>query len=175
MTDDAPILHDIAYETFLDGVQILASRIDDSGWLPDFIVGIGRGGLVPAVYVSHRLNLPMLSIDHSSKVSGFAEELLGKVAEKSAAGVRLLFIDDINDSGGTIAQIRMLLSRSGCHEDNLRFAVLIDNMSSKVQVDYHAETIDRAHDKRWFIFPWEAMGTKTQIVGDAQSVPERLA
>jgi xanthine phosphoribosyltransferase len=170
-----PELHYIAYEQFLANARAVAQKIASDGWQPDFVIGIGRGGLVPAVYISHQLNLPMLSIDHSSKVPGFADELLGKVAEKSADGTRLLFVDDINDSGGTIDYIRRLLADDGCAPENLRFAVVLSNTRSKVAVDYWAETIDRETDKRWFVFPWEAVGKSDTIVEEALSVPDRLA
>lgn len=171
---DQPQLYYIPYETFLADVRAVAQRVAQGDWRPDFVIGIGRGGLVPAVFISHQLNLPMLSVDHSSKVPGFADELLGKVAEKSADGTRLLFVDDINDSGGTIDYIRELLARDGCDSDNLRFAVVLNNSRSKVSVDYWAEMIDRDSDKRWFVFPWEAVGTNKTIVEEALSVPERL-
>ena len=174
-TADQPDLFYIAMDAFIGNVRTVADKVAKADWQPDFIIGIGRGGLVPAVYLSHRLDLPMLSIDHSSKVPGFADELLGKVAVKSVDGTRLLFIDDINDSGGTITYIRRLLVENGCASDNLRFAVLIDNCRSQARVDYSAQTIDRTDDKRWFVFPWEAMGTSDDIVVEALSVPERLA
>lgn len=174
MTETTPALHYLSYETFLAQLTSVADQVRASDWAPDFVVGIGRGGLVPAVYLSHRLDLPMLSIDQSSKVPGFAEELLGKVAEKSAHGERLLFIDDINDSGGTIARVRALLAEAGCDDGNLRFAVWISNVASQVAVDFHAETIDRTDDKRWFVFPWEAVGTTAAIVEDANEVPSRI-
>lgn len=171
----SPDLYYIPYETFLGDVRAVAARISADDWKPDFVIGIGRGGLVPAVFISHQLNLPMLSVDHSSKVPGFADELLRKVAEKSAAGERLLFVDDINDSGGTIAYIRKLLAETGCDSGNLRFAVVLDNVRSQARVDYRAETIDRDSDKRWFVFPWEAVGMSATIVEEAMSVPGRLA
>jgi len=170
-----PELFLIANESFVAEIRALSDKIRTAGWQPDFIVGIGRGGLVPAVYISHRLNLPMLSIDHSSREAGFADELLGKVASKSAAGTRLLFVDDINDSGDTIAYIRDILGSRGCDEGNLRFAVLLNNLRSKAEVDYWSQTIDRASDKRWFVFPWEAMATDDRLVDEALSVPGRLA
>ncbi len=171
----APELHYIANDAFVADVQDVARQIVQGAWQPDFVIGIGRGGLVPAVYISHQTDLPMLSIDHSSKVPGFADELLAKVAAKSAAGVKLLFIDDINDSGGTIDYVRRLLTDNGCKNDNLRFAVLINNSRSRVSVDYWAQMIDRDEDKRWFVFPWEAVGAKEAILEEALSVPERLA
>ncbi|MBG6120671.1 MULTISPECIES: phosphoribosyltransferase [unclassified Sphingobium] len=170
-----PQLHYISNDAFVADVQMLARQVEQDDWTPDFIIGIGRGGLVPAVYISHQTELPMLSIDHSSKVPGFADELLAKVAAKSAAGQRLLFVDDINDSGGTIDYVRRLLADNGCNGDNLRFAVIITNSRSRVTVDYWAEMIDRDEDKRWFVFPWEAVGAKGTIVEEALSVPERLA
>jgi hypoxanthine phosphoribosyltransferase len=100
-----PELFYLPYDEFLADVRKVAERIAADAWQPDYVVGIGRGGLVPAVYISHQLNTPMLSVDHSSKVPGFAEELLRKVAMRSASGVKLLFVDDINDSGRTIATI----------------------------------------------------------------------
>jgi len=170
-----PELHYISYDAFLTDVGAVAEKVGSGDWTPDFVIGIGRGGLVPAVYISHQLKLPMLSIDHSAKVPGFADELLGKVAAKSAAGTRLLFIDDINDSGGTIDYIRRLLAENGCDEANLRFAVIMTNSRSKADVEYWAQMIDRSEDKRWFVFPWEAVAASDTIVEEALSVPERLA
>ncbi|MBO9576961.1 MAG: phosphoribosyltransferase domain-containing protein [Sphingobium sp.] len=174
-TSDEPRLHHVSHEVFVADVRVVAAKVAGGDWRPDYVIGIGRGGLVPAVYLSHRLDLPMLSVDHSSKVPGFADELLGKVAEKSRDGTKLLVVDDINDSGGTIDYIRRLLAAVGCEAGNLRFAVLISNSRSKVSVDYWSRTIDRNEDKRWFVFPWEAMGTNDAIVDEARSVPERLA
>jgi xanthine phosphoribosyltransferase len=171
----APVLNYIAYEDFLHNVRKLSQLLAADSWKADFIIGIGRGGLVPAVYISHERQVPMLSIDHSSKVPGFADELLRKVADKSATGTRLLFVDDINDSGGTIVYIRNLLADNGCTPENLRFAVLMDNCRSKARVDYAAEEIDRAEDKRWFVFPWEAVMTAETLAEEAQAVPERLS
>jgi xanthine phosphoribosyltransferase len=172
---DEPQLYYLSHEDFVSDVRAVAQKVAEDPWQPDYVIGIGRGGLVPAVYISHQLDLPMLSVDHSSKVPGFADELLGKVAEKSRDGTKLLVIDDINDSGRTIEYIRRLLAAVGCEAGNLRFAVLISNSRSKVSVDYWSRPIDRNEDKRWFVFPWEAMGTRDTIKGEALSVPERLA
>ncbi len=172
---EEPQLHYLEYyEEFLAKVRQLSRKVHEGAWQPEFIIGVGRGGLVPAVYISHQLDVPMLSIDHSAKVPGFADELLGKVAGMSAEGRRLLFVDDINDSGGTIEYIRNLLGDNGCDADNLRFAVLINNTRSKAVAELYVDAIDRDEDKRWFVFPWESVSTKDAIVEEARSVPERL-
>jgi hypoxanthine phosphoribosyltransferase len=177
MNDTAePELHYLEYyEDFLAKVRLMARRIAAGEWQPEFVIGVGRGGLIPAVYISHQLELPMLSIDHSSKMPGFADELLAKVAGMTADGRRMLFVDDINDSGGTIEYIRNLLQVQGCEAGNLRFAVVINNSRSRSKVDVWADEIDRDEDKRWFVFPWEAVGARQAIVEEALSVPERLS
>ena len=101
-----PTLHYIPYERFLDEVETVARAIEADDWQPDLLVGIGRGGLVPAAYLSHRTGIQMLSVDHSSGETGFGDELLDKLAAKIRGGHRILIVDDINDSGGTIAYLR---------------------------------------------------------------------
>ena len=71
----------------------LAIQILKSEWKPDYIVGIGRGGLVPAVILSHILEVPM----HSLKVTlrdgaeedcdhncWMAEDAMGYVTDRRA-------------------------------------------------------------------------------------------
>jgi hypoxanthine phosphoribosyltransferase len=170
-----PTLTYIPYEDFVADVKTLATRIEGGEWKPDFIVGIGRGGLVPGAYLSHRTGISMLSVDHSSKVYGFADELLVKLAAQTNEGERILFVDDINDSGSTIAYLREALAANGGDTANVRVAVLINNIRSRATVEYWSREIDRDLNKDWFVFPWEAMSDRETIVEDAEAVPERLA
>jgi xanthine phosphoribosyltransferase len=170
-----PDLCYIPYEDFVDDVQQVASSIEAQGWAPDHIVGIGRGGLVPAAYLSHRTGISLLSVDYSSGVPSFAEELMAKLAGATAEGRRILIVDDINDSGGTIEALHKSLLDHGAIAQNVRVGVLIDNVRSAAKVDYRSRTIDRLHDKRWFVFPWEAMAQPHTLVEEAAAVPERLA
>jgi uncharacterized protein len=170
----APELFYIPYERFLADVEALALKMERDTWRPDFLVGVGRGGLVPAAYLSHRLDVPLLSVDHSSGDAAFADELLAKLAAKSRAGSHILIIDDINDTGSTIAYLRHVIESEGGVDDRVRVGVLIDNVRSKAKADYSATKIDRETDKRWFVFPWEAMASPAVLRGEALEVPERL-
>lgn len=105
-----PILTDIPMESFLSHIDAVAGAIAKSDWRPDYIVGVGRGGLVPATYLSHAISQPMLSVDLSAQVAGFCDELLDKLVAMALEGSRLLFVDDINDSGRTINQLRAALA-----------------------------------------------------------------
>ena len=170
-----PDLYYVPYEAFLADMETIAAKIEADVWRPDFLVGVGRGGLVPAAYLSHRTGITLLSVDHSSGDAAFADELLAKLAAKSRAGSNILVVDDINDSGATITHLRQVLTEHGCHEPNIRMAVLIDNVRSKARVEYAGTQMDRSEDKRWFVFPWEAVAPREQLIGEAQEVPERLA
>jgi xanthine phosphoribosyltransferase len=170
-----PTLAYIAYDDFLADIDAVAAKIQVDPWQADFLVGIGRGGLVPTAFLSHRLDIPMLSIDVSSGEPGFADELLVKLAAKLEAGQKILIVDDINDSGGTIASLRAALAAQGGGGERVRVAVLINNLRSRATVNYWSRTIDRAEDKRWFVFPWEAQADRRTLIGEAGSVPERLA
>ena len=171
-----PIFTPIPQHEFVAAVHILAAKlVEDTDWKPDYIIGIGRGGLVPAVFLSHAIGLPTLSVDYSSQVKDFADAPLERLAARAQDGTRLLFLDDINDSGRTIAHLREKLAAGGATQGSVRFATLIDNVSSVQTVDYRARTIDRTVTKDWFIFPWEAVAPDLAIQADAAAVPERIA
>ena len=156
-------------------VRTLADALAaDADWSPEHLIGIGRGGLIPAVYLSHASGLPMLAVDYSSQAEDLAIDAIQRLAERTRAGERLLFIDDINDSGRTIGHLRDMLARAGAKPGSVRFATLIDNVGSAQTVDYRARTIDRAVTKDWFVFPWEAMAPDSAIQADAEEMPERI-
>ncbi|MGN6270056.1 MAG: phosphoribosyltransferase [Sphingomonas sp.] len=170
-----PVFTRIPHDDYVAQVLALAEQIGADPWQPSFIIGIGRGGLAPAVYLSHATGLPMLSVDHSSEVPDFADAPLVRLAARTREGERLLFLDDINDTGGTIAKLRRALIDAGAIAGNVRFATLIDNKGSSQRVDYRARTIDRAETKDWFVFPWEAVAPQASLDDDAAAVPQRTA
>lgn len=160
------------HEEMVEGVHAIA--VQAGGWRPSLLVGVGRGGLAPSVFLSHRLGVPMVSIDHSTRIAQFADELVTVLAQRTREGDRLLFVEDINDSGKTIGEIRAALAAERADADGVRFAVLIDNVRSQQRTDYHFRAIDRSVDKDWFVFPWEAMAPKETLTEAALEVPERL-
>jgi hypoxanthine phosphoribosyltransferase len=172
---DTPEFRFIGHEEFLADVLAVADLMAKEPWRPDFIVGIGRGGLVPGAYLSHRTNIAMLSVDHSSKVYDFSDELLMKLAKHTERGDHILFVDDINDSGSTIQYLRDAMHKYGCVAEHVRFAVLLNNVSSRATVEYWSRTIDRREDKSWYVFPWESVATHDTLVAEANEMPERLA
>ena len=169
-----PVFLYISHERFLEEVETIARMVGSDNWRPDFLIGIGRGGLVPAAYLSHRLGLSLLTVDHSTGDPGFGDELLEKLATKIRAGARMLIVDDINDSGATINYLRAAIEAKIGEPDRLRVAVLVHNVRSRARAEYHGSEIDRGEDKRWYVFPWEAVAPRETLAADAAAVPERI-
>ena len=167
------VFNHFTHDALVDGVHAIAEAAAE--WSPSLLVGVGRGGLAPAVYLSHRMSLPMVSIDHSTRIAQFGEELVAVLAQRTRDGDRLLFVEDINDSGRTIGELRALLAGQDARADNIRFAVLLDNVLSGQRVEYAYRPIDRSVTKDWFVFPWEAVAPRAALEEDAAEVPERIA
>jgi hypoxanthine phosphoribosyltransferase len=141
----------------------IARQMSAHDWKPDYIVGIGRGGLAPAVLLSQYTGIPMQSLDVSLRDGGIAVSNLS-MAEDAYEGKKILIVDDINDQGSTIAWIKNDWP-SGCHpqairwpeiwNNTVRFATLTNNLASKEVVDYSVWEVNKAEEDCWLVYPWE--------------------
>jgi len=147
----------------------LALDVLKSDFKPDYIVGITSGGLTPAVILSHILEVPMYTLkvslrdgveDDCDHNCWMAEDALGYDKDP----VNILIVDDINDSGATIAWIKQDWPSSclptnekwnSCWGTNVRFATVVNNLASTETVDYAAMEINKVEDDAWIVFPWE--------------------
>jgi uncharacterized protein len=172
-------------------VNKICRDITQSQWSPEYVVGISRGGLIPGVMLSHWLGVPFRPLEVSLRDGGqcvsdlgMAEDAYGYTSREvdffegdpmellsEGRMKNILIVDDINDSGATFNWI-MEDWRSGCMpndetwgniwNNNVRFAVLVDNLSSncKVQMNYSGMEINKAENNVWVDFPWEDWWTK---------------
>ena len=151
--------------------QEILRQICSDSWRPDYVVGLTRGGLVPANLISQYLGCRMETLKVSLRDSDsesesnlwMAEDAFGHNMEHPK---NILIVDDINDTGATLNYIREDWP-SGCFPDNprwtevwgsnVRVAVLVDNESSKneIPVSYSAVDINKAEQDSWLVFPWE--------------------
>jgi hypoxanthine phosphoribosyltransferase len=161
--------------------QEIIRQIHNDSWRPDYVVGITRGGLVPANLISQYLGVRMETLkvslrDGSESESNLwmAEDAFGYVPKDeqllaefdySINAKNILIVDDINDTGATLNWIQQDWP-SGClphapawndiWHDSVRFAVMVDNLSSGFQdVDYCGTEINKQETPCWIVFPWE--------------------
>ena len=152
-------------------VSNIARQITIARWRPDYIVGVTRGGLIPATMLSHWMQVPMHTLNISLRDSDeigpesnlwMAEDAFGHDMDRPK---NILIVDDINDSGATLDWIKQDWA-SGCfpHDskwdqvwhENVRFAVLVNNEASEFKrIDYAASYINKAEEDKWIVFPWE--------------------
>ena len=102
-------------------VADLARQITNSGWRPDYIVGITRGGLPAAVMLSHYFNVPMHSLGVSLRdESGFGPESNLWMAEEAFGyPKREKFVADENDVGAVLDAAGSLLEEGESYKNIL--------------------------------------------------------
>ena len=161
----------------------IARQMSMHDWKPDYIVGLTRGGLVPANLLSQYTGIPMHTLNVSLRDGSggesnlwMAEDALGVVPadQRHIWGdhkhierlkKKILIVDDINDSGATINWIKNDWP-SGCFPDdeewnrvwgsNVRVAVLTHNFSSEFKdPDYYVWSVNKQEENCWLVYPWE--------------------
>lgn len=144
--------------------------IKADGFTPDLIIGLTRGGLIPATILSHRFDVPMETIkislrDHISKGGMFYKDY-------GLPQANILVVDDINDSGATILRLKEIWEHSlqanwkEIWHKKVRFATIVDNVSSQSKVDYRYTTINKAEEDVWIVYPWEFDATENHWPGN---------
>ena len=92
-------------------IQDIAMDMYKDNWRPDYIVGITRGGLVPAVMLSHMTEIPMHTLCVQLGADGLEENTESNCwMSEDAFGYEkdsknMLIIDDINRGGDAMAWI----------------------------------------------------------------------
>ena len=169
----------IDYKEFTGLVAKICRDITNSDWRPDYIVGLTRGGLLPAIMISHYFDIPCETLkvqlrDGTERESNLwmAEDAYGyNGALDEQVAKNILIVDDINDTGATLNWI-MNDWQSCClpndarwnhvWNQNVRFAVVVDNLSSEcaVKMDYTGFEVNKAENDVWIDFPYEDWWTK---------------
>lgn len=141
----------------------IIKQMQAENWKPDYIVGITRGGLVPANLISQFLDIQLETLKVSLRDHKESETNCW-MSEDAYAGKKILIVDDINDTGATIAWIKQDWQSTCLPDDptwdniwgnNVRIATITDNLSSKETVDYSHWEINKAENDVWIVYPWE--------------------
>ena len=149
----------IGWETVDRQVKRLINEVKNSEWTPDLIVGVVRGGTIPAVWMSNIMSVPAEMAKVSFRDDVVKHPVLSLTLLKTIAkpNFKTLIVDDINDSGETLTWIQNKIREFSLEaEKQVKYSCLMDNTPSIFKgLDYSAERINKDLDPEWIVFPWE--------------------
>lgn len=144
----------LTWEGFGTAQRELAQQIADSGFNPDIIIAVARGGLLPAGALSYSLGVKLSDAINVEFYTDVQETLPDPVLLEplldtdSISNKKLLVVDDVADSGRTLHLVLNLLKQHGAE---VRSAVLYGKSRSEIAPDYVWK-----HTDEWIVFPWSA-------------------
>jgi hypoxanthine phosphoribosyltransferase len=152
-----------SYHAIHDACKEFIPRMAELNIEPDYIVGLSRGGLIPAVMLSHMTDIPLFPVKYSSK-SGHGDNknhdnhLPFFPMEYESGAMRgfvsptLLVVDDISDSGKTLREV-IDFYRNEQHTVYSAALYYKELSTPVVEPDIYWRKIPE--DGPWIIFPWE--------------------
>lgn len=152
MNEDREIL---SYEIFGTAIRELAQDVADSGYQPDIILSIARGGLLIGGALGYALGVKNTFTMSVEFYTGVNERLalpvvLPPVPNKiDLTGLKVLIADDVADTGATLKLVREFC---GEYVSEVRSAVLFEKSHSVEKPDYSWR-----HTDKWIEFPWSTL------------------
>ncbi len=153
------------WATYGVAARDLAREVAESGFRPDIILAIARGGLIPAGTLGYALSVKNTYVMNVEYYTGVDQRLevpliLPPVPELvDVTAERVLIVDDVADTGGTLKVVQEFCAGKVAE---VRTAVLYEKPASVVKCDY----VWRRTDK-WITFPWSADPPVTGGKGEA--------
>jgi hypoxanthine phosphoribosyltransferase len=154
----------------------LATRIKKSGFKPDIIVGVSRGGWIPARIMSDILEnniLANISVEFYVDIGKSKQKpTITQPISTSVKNMKVLVVDDLADSGESLKLVKAHLEKQGAQE--IRIATIYFKPWSIVVPHYYEK-----QTQNWIVFPWEQkeaarkiLKTKTSKGGTVQDSKE---
>lgn len=134
-------------------VNSLVSRIKARKLEFNYIVGIGRGGLIPATMIGYKLNSPVLNYGVSLYNDNNEPETLKVYQDINfdalESNTKLLVVDDICDTGKTFSHFKELKKNNVIQTT---YAALFVKETSIHLVDMCTNIVG----EEWITFPWDS-------------------
>jgi len=162
MNEDVKYVY-LNWEHIETACQKIYSQMVKDNYKPDCIIGLSRGGVVPARLFSDYFDVveDVFSLDVKMYIgikSALEEAIIRPFHDSfhdDVKGKNILVVDDIWDSGITMKAVLRYLKK-----ENLTTTTLYWNSKVKDRPDYFAATTDEGS---WTVFPWEKEETKREL------------
>ena len=153
------LLH-VSWDDVQSLTEEIARQIQESGYVPDVIVAVSRGGFDPARILCDQLGIKRLAslqieyyrdINETSSTPEIVFPLNTEVPDTS-----ILIVDDVSDTGTSLQVARDHVLERGASE--VRVATLHVKPWTKFRPDFSASVVES-----WIIYPWEIMESINSI------------
>jgi hypoxanthine phosphoribosyltransferase len=144
----------LTWPEFGDAARQLAADVLRSGFAPDVVVAVARGGLLLGGAIAYALDVKSCGSLNVEFYTGPNARLPKPVVlpplldEPSLKGKRVLLVDDVSDSGRTLALVVDLLAAVS---DEVRTVVLYTKPGT-----VHVPHYTWRETEKWIAFPWSA-------------------
>ncbi|NBP02353.1 MAG: hypothetical protein EBU90_20000 [Proteobacteria bacterium] len=148
----------VSYEQFLDSLSTALFFYEHQYDVkPDLIIGVGRGGLIPATYISYELDVPMTCMIVKSydkhKQTYNCEVFQHPRVPREAKNV--LVVDDINDTGCTFSFIKNYFDQTAGFDDAAKPNLQFLSIFGKPHTTFESIVGEWVSNDEWVIFPWD--------------------
>ena len=152
---------DQIYEMLIE----LAKRVKSSGFKPDLIVGVCRGGWTPARVMSDLLenaNTASIRIEFYLAPGVTAKKpVISQAIMVPVKGVNVLVVDDVADTGESLKVAVEHLDVCGAKA--IKTATIYYKPQSIFKPDFFI-----IQTEQWIIFPWERLESTRRLLDEAQ-------
>ena len=149
------------WDDFYFKVLELARMIEASGFKPDVIVGVARGGWIVARLLSDFLGNPNLAnvrVEFYSDVAKHGEKpVVTQPLSVEVKGLKVLIADDVADTGRSLEEVRRHVEERGASE--VRLATVYYKPWSVIKPDYYVK-----ETTKWIVFPHEVKETLVSLL-----------
>jgi hypoxanthine phosphoribosyltransferase len=149
------------YNTLLS----LARKILKSGYAPEVIVGVSRGGWIPARVLCDLLSTPVLAnigVEFYTSVGETKRRpRLTQPLSATVSGKKVLLVDEVADTGESLKLAKEQVKREGAKE--VRTVTIYAKPWSTIEVDYQGK-----RTSCWVVFPWETKETIRSVAAGSK-------
>ena len=160
---------ELTWELFGTASRELSAQVVASGWVPDLIIAVARGGLIPAGAISYAIGVKAMGSMNVEFYTGIGETLAEPVVlpplmdASELPGKKVLVVDDVADSGKTLKMVMELLRHEGLQLGGA--SVPVEARSACIYLKprsvHRPDYVWRETDK-WINFPWSVAPVITQ-------------
>lgn len=144
----------LTWETVQSDIEKCLDQIKDKSF--DFILGLMRGGSIPATILSNKLNVPLRMFGIKSYIDTKQNDEItiyqtcrDSIINAKSNRKNLLIVDDLSDSGNTL---KFAVDNYKYYFDNVYTLTPYVKEGTAFEPDFYSRRYEK---DSWLVFPWE--------------------